>query len=126
MHHLVRMRSHLLWTSSFMCQQTVNKSAPTLKAAIAVLVSVVIDCLLMENPVQVRSQVRMEVLRSSEILKDPPPPLPSPPQQTCVGEISGARLCIQRTESPKGTPRNSWWGCAAYFSFFLTHLELKR
>ena len=67
-----------------MCQQTVNKSAPTLKAAIAVLVSVVIDCLLMENPVQVRSQVRMEVLRSSEILKAPPPPPPLPaPTDMC-------------------------------------------
>ena len=51
MHHQVRMRCHLLWTSSFMCQRTVIKSVPTLKAAIAVLVSVVIDCLLMENPV---------------------------------------------------------------------------
>ena len=50
-HHLVRMRFHLLWTSSFMCQRIVIKSAPTLKAAIAVLVSVVIDCLPMENPV---------------------------------------------------------------------------
>jgi len=51
MHHQVRMCFHLLWTSSFMCQRIVIKSAPTLKAAIAVLVSVVIDCLPMENPV---------------------------------------------------------------------------
>ena len=45
------MRFHLLWTFSSMCQRIVIKSAPTLKAAIAVLVSVVIDCPLMENPV---------------------------------------------------------------------------
>ena len=69
MHHLVRMRFHLLWTFSFMCQQIVNKSAPTPKAAIAVLVSVVIDCLLMENPVQVRSHVKMEALKSSKIVQ---------------------------------------------------------
>ena len=52
-----------------MCQQIVNKSAPTPKAAIAVLVSVVIDCLLMENPVQVRSHVKMEALKSSKIVQ---------------------------------------------------------
>ena len=53
MHHLVRMHYLLLWTSSFMCHQTVSNSVPTRQEATGVHASVGINCPPMENHAQV-------------------------------------------------------------------------
>ena len=49
MHHLVRIHYLLLWTSSFMCHQTVTKSVLTRQEATGVHASVGINYLPMKN-----------------------------------------------------------------------------